>query len=127
MKQKIYPDPYGVDTWNQQKYGSVTVHIVNSEQFRDLTGLEPPPTPVSAKSYTEHGFPWFDLYDESRGHLAPVEDLRHIKTIRDRDTELGEEPAGNEPLAISPRKIVKLDPDAPRPKRRADASKSRPQ
>ena len=84
MKQKVYPDPYGVDIWDQDNYGTVVVHIVNSRQFRELTGFDPPPTPISADSYSEQRFPWFALYDEFRGQLAAPENFCDIRTIGDR-------------------------------------------
>jgi hypothetical protein len=31
--------------------------------YREITGEEPPSTPISAKLYAQHGYPWFDLYD----------------------------------------------------------------
>jgi hypothetical protein len=89
IRQKIYPDPYGVDVWDPENRGHVFVHIVNSEQYRELTGLEPPPTPVSAQTYAEHGLPWFDLYDEAEGDLAPPEELTSVKTIEEKDAETG--------------------------------------
>ena len=69
MKQKIYPDRYGIDTWDRENRGSVFVHIVDSESYRELTGQDAPPSPVSAKTYTEYGLPWFELYDEEKGTL----------------------------------------------------------
>jgi len=89
MKQKIYPDPYGIDTWDPENHGAVFVHIVSSEQYRDLTGLEPPPTPVSAQTYTMYGLPWFDLYDEGERDVAASEKLVKVKTIREKDAEKG--------------------------------------
>ena len=50
MRQKIYPDPHGVDTWDQENSGRVFVHIVNSMMYREITGKEPPSTPVTAKT-----------------------------------------------------------------------------
>jgi hypothetical protein len=61
MKQEIFPDEYGIDTWDTESSGRVFIHIANSMVWRDITGEEPPPTPISASLYTEHGFPWFDL------------------------------------------------------------------
>lgn len=92
MKQKIYPDPYGIDTWDPENYGTVFVHIVNGEQYRELTGLEPPPTPISAQIYTAYGLPWFDLYDEGEGDVGPSEKLAKVKTIKEQETEEGIEP-----------------------------------
>lgn len=90
IKQKIYPDAYGIDTWDQSNRARVFVHLVNSALFMEITGLEPPPTPIDAKAYTEHGFPWFDLYDEPLRDIAPSEHLAGVKTISGRDAELGE-------------------------------------
>ena len=89
MKQKIYPDLHGIDTWDQDNYGRVFVWIINSEQYREITGLDPPPTPVDAAAYTQHGLPWFDLYDEGRADLAAPESLARAKTITQRDAESG--------------------------------------
>jgi hypothetical protein len=86
--QRIYPDPYGIDTWNQSKAGSIFIHIVNDEQYRQLTGNEPPPMPISAQLYTELGFPWFELEDELVDLAAP-ETLRRVKSLKEIDTEKG--------------------------------------
>lgn len=111
MRQKIYPDPYGIDTWDQSHYGSVTVHIVNSLQFRELTGIEPPPTPIDAKTYTEYGLPWFDLYDEAKGDLAPSDRLSTAKTITARDQERGETTPEEGSFNVSETQIKKLAPE----------------
>lgn len=87
MKQKIYPDPYGIDVWDPNNYGQIFIHIINSEDFLQITGNKPPPTPIDAKTYTKYGLPWFDLYDETKGDIAPSELLNKIKTISARDTE----------------------------------------
>ncbi|HSH81886.1 MAG TPA: hypothetical protein VLA19_25450 [Herpetosiphonaceae bacterium] len=96
MKQKIYPDPYRIDIWDQNNYGRVVVHIVNSAQFNEITGLAAPPTPVDAKTYTDHGLPWFDLYDETKGDIAPSKPLKEVKSIAARDKER-DEPAEDLP------------------------------
>jgi hypothetical protein len=90
MKQKIYPDPYGLDTWDLENRGVLRVHIVNSEQYRELTGSAPPPTPIDARAYSDRGFPWFDLYDEKAGDLPTRRVLADVKSIR--EIEGGGEP-----------------------------------
>jgi hypothetical protein len=85
MRQEIYPDEYGVDTWDPEEYGRVHVHIVDSMLFRETAGLEPTSTPVTARIYTERGLPWFDLYDEERGDLQP-DLLDRIKSVKQIDT-----------------------------------------
>jgi hypothetical protein len=92
MQQELYPDEYGADTWDQDNYGRVFVHIVNSMMFREITGLEPPPTPVSARTYTEYGLPWFELYDEDKGDIDPADKLAKVKTVKQMDKEKGFDP-----------------------------------
>jgi Virulence factor Evf len=89
MQQKIYPDEYGIETWDLKNYSSIFVYIVNSEQYQQITGFEPPSTPITAQTYTQHNFPWFKLYDEEKGDLLPSARLAEVKTIRERETERG--------------------------------------
>lgn len=101
MEQEIYPDPYGVETWDQTNYGSVYVHIVNSAAYREIVGEEPPPTPVSARTYTEHGYPWFALYDEGRGDLRPADILAGIRSVKELDAQRGFGPQQDDtPVAV---------------------------
>jgi hypothetical protein len=85
IKQKIYPDPYGEDVWDQQNSQTVYVYLMNSEQYRDICGLEPPSTPVSAETYAEYRLPWFDLYDESMSDVTAPRNLSELKTRPDTD------------------------------------------
>jgi hypothetical protein len=87
MKQEIYPDEYGIDTWDTDRSGRVFVHIANSMVWRDITGEAPPPTPISASLYTEYGFPWFDLYDEGKGDIKGSDVLGSVKTVKELDDE----------------------------------------
>ncbi len=50
--------------------------------WREITGEEPPPTPVSARTYSEHGFPWFSLYVE--GVRAEHRRKRSLLPLLDR-------------------------------------------
>lgn len=62
--QKIYPDQYGIDTWNQENCARIEVHIINSAMFKQITGKKPPETPISYHMYKELGIPWHKIYDE---------------------------------------------------------------
>lgn len=89
MTQKIYPDPYGLSTWDESNYGRVFVHIVNSQLWTEITGEAPPATPVSPRTYTEHGYPWFKLYDEQKGDVAPSSILQKVKSVFQKDQDHG--------------------------------------
>jgi hypothetical protein len=108
MKQKIYPDPHGIDTWDQDNYGRVFVHIVNSLMYREITGMEPPLTPVSAKTYTQYSLPWFDLYNEKMGAITTPEGFEQIKTVKEIDKGKGFTPQqDDESIEISEENIIK--------------------
>lgn len=115
IRQRIYPDPHGLASWDPDNTGCIDIHLVNSLQFRELTGLEAPPTPVDAQAYTEHGFPWFDLYDEAKGDLMASAALVAARTIAERERELGkhdEHGAGNQSFTVSQSQISTLKPGA---------------
>jgi hypothetical protein len=124
MKQKIYPDPYGIETWDQGNYGRIFIHIINSAEFFAITGLHPPPTPIDAKTYTQYGLPWFDLYDETKGDVPHSEALAKAKTISNRDAERGEAVQAEVSFEVSESQIQKLgsedsrakDHQSPKPK-----------
>lgn len=114
MKQKIYPDPHGIDTWDQEQYGRVYVHIVNSMTYREITGKEPPPTPISAKTYAQYGLPWFDLYDDKLGDISAPDTLKKVKTVKEKDQEKGfGHQQDDEPVEVPDDKVIKykMDPD----------------
>jgi hypothetical protein len=108
MQQRIYPDPYGIETWDPRTYGAVWVHIVNSTQYRAITGREPPPTPVSAQTYTEYGFPWFALYDEHRGDVPASERLAQVESLREREAGRGAEDTANQSVDVPGSQVRRL-------------------
>lgn len=77
MRQEIFPDDYGWQTWDPSIVGRAEVRLVGVAEWSALTGEQPPPTPVSARAYTEAGLPWFDLYSE-RGGIPASERLRTV-------------------------------------------------
>jgi len=89
MRQEIFPDAHGIDTWDEAQAGWLYVHIVNSMAYREITGEEPPETPISARTYTEHGPPWFDLGDEGKGDVAASKTLAGVKSVKEMDAEKG--------------------------------------
>jgi hypothetical protein len=89
VKQKIYPDPYGRSIWDTGNRGCALIHLVNSEQCAAWTGRRPPLTPISARTYIERGFPWFDLYDEGEGDVARPDQLAGVKSVREIDSQEG--------------------------------------
>ena len=123
LSQKIYPDPFGVRTWDQTNHGTLWVHILNAEQYRALTGREPPPTPVSAKTYTEHGLPWFALYDEAAGDLPVAERLARVKSAgRIRSERGAPRDPEDESLDVPEAQVRRLDPNKKIPGRAGESA-----
>jgi hypothetical protein len=118
MKQNIYPDKYGVKTWDETNFGRVYIHIINSMMYQEITGQKAPTTPISAKTYTQYGFPWFDLYDEHKADV-PQSNIfsKIVKSIKEIDKEKGFDPQQDDStVEIEKPQVKKLklksDPDA---------------
>lgn len=115
MRQQLVPDPYGVDTWDVATADGVRIELVNSTAFRALIGRDPPKTPIDAATYTAHGLPWFDLYDEAAASL-PTARGQEIKTVRERererDRERGKDQAETS-IDVLPTQIKVVDPRPP--------------
>lgn len=111
ITQKIYPDEYGIETWDQGNHASLFVHILNSEQYREITGHDLPPTPVSVETYVKHGLPWFSLYDEAKADLPSPSILKNVSTIEQLEGEgLNHRLSGNKPMAVKKLPLKKLHP-----------------
>lgn len=108
IKQKIYPDPYGLEAWDQKNFGLVWVHILNSKQYEEVTGLKAPATPIDAQTYTQHGFPWFELYDEDLGGLPASRRLAGVKSLREKQVERGKGHSVDVAVEISPHQVIAL-------------------
>jgi hypothetical protein len=101
--QRIHPDPFGLEAWDLESATSVFVYIVNSAQFEAMTGRKPPPSPVDAGTYSKHGFPWFQLYDETAGDVAPVPEFDDL-------TPTGGPDEDEETVAIDPGQVRPIRP-----------------
>ena len=52
IDEKVLEDPFGADTWDGERFATLNVHVLNSAQYRAVTGREPPSSPISAHTYT---------------------------------------------------------------------------
>lgn len=92
MVQKIYPDPHGIQTWDQENGERVFVHLVNGHLWHEITGEEAPKSPVTAKSYARAGLPWFELYDEGAAALDGTHELSQVQSIKTLDANKSTQP-----------------------------------
>ena len=87
MKQKIVEDPYGVNFWDISTGGRVFVHIVNSSMYKQITGRDAPETPITAQTYTNLGYKWFDIYDENVKGVASSSILNNVQSVKQIDQQ----------------------------------------
>jgi len=82
MKQQIFEDKHGKDAWDLSVSRSrCFVHLANSLAWRAITREEAPSTPVTAKLYTDHGYPWFDYYEDSTKSLVGTGKVKNLKSV----------------------------------------------
>lgn len=76
IRQSIVMDTVEPWRWDTRRARLLNIHIVNSQQFRTLTGgLQPPPSPISFQTYFQLGTPLLAAPDENEDVLAGCLDM----------------------------------------------------
>ncbi|WP_109794948.1 hypothetical protein [Minwuia thermotolerans] len=83
MRQEIYEDEHGLDTWDQRHGQRCFVAMADALLWEAITDEQPPTEPPTAEDYNLAGLPWFDYYDDKAAALEGAEKLAHLKSIRD--------------------------------------------
>lgn len=106
MRQEIYEDPYAFADWDRRQTSRCFVHLANSMVWRQVTGTEPPTTPMTAAEYAEAGLPWFEYYSE-KPVVKGGGRLGGLKSVAEMAREKGEPVVvGNE--SVTAERIVAL-------------------
>lgn len=85
MEQKISADPHGIDTWDQAKAERIFIHIVDATLWKEITGEECPPSPISASEYKGA---WF-TYDNGKPAVQGSGTLANVKPVSQKDKDHG--------------------------------------
>jgi hypothetical protein len=101
MRQEIYVDEYGIDTWEATPIRTVHVDLVDAIGFAAITG-RCVPAPLGAEAYTRAGLPWFDLLEPTRRDLRAAEPLAAVRSIADLQGRR------DEPLPIAEEQVRRL-------------------
>ena len=82
IRQSIQKDTVPPDAWAPETSLALLVHVLDSAQFSAITGLGPPPTPISIESYNAMGKPFFHL-DEAASdvHGTGFESVLSVKQM----------------------------------------------
>jgi hypothetical protein len=57
------------------------VQILNSASFEQVTGKNPPRSPVTAKTYADCGYPFFSIYEEPTSILGNFSNVQSIAQV----------------------------------------------
>ncbi|KAF7186024.1 Ubiquitin-like protein-NEDD8-like protein RUB3 [Pseudocercospora fuligena] len=83
IRQSIKRDNNNPSIWEPESGVIFNVQTVNSEHFREITGEEPPETPVTAKDYAEAGQPYFEIYEEKPSGVGGS--FEEVKSVNELD------------------------------------------
>ena len=81
IKQCILEDHFPADSWDSQATVFFNVQILNSKLFRSVTGLAPPKSPISAKTYADLGLPYYKIWDETSSVKGDFEGIKSVKAM----------------------------------------------
>jgi len=86
IKQVIHADTNKPELWDQEKMILFNLQLLDATCFKQTFSIEPPKTPISAKVYAKHGYPFFKLYEQPSGIFGQFD----LKTVGDLDKQNGE-------------------------------------
>ena len=109
IKQQIIEDPYGVESWDETAFREVPIHIVNSAVYKQITGLEPPPSPITLAHYQACRIPWYSDYKEETPIASPAGIFKRVLSIGQIERSRGMKEV-TEPLhrEIRPEEILRI-------------------
>lgn len=70
IRQHLYEDPYELSAWDTEHVSRCFVRIVNSKEWRSITGEKPPRIGLTASQYARLNLPWLKSYEKKRVALS---------------------------------------------------------
>ena len=109
MKQEIYADRHEPQDWDMEHSSSCFVHLCDALLWREITGENPPQTPVTAREYERAGLPWFDYYRDDLAVLEGSKTLAGAKSIQTISQQKGDQAVkGNQ--SVDEGLVINLSP-----------------
>lgn len=111
IKQSIVRDTTAPTFWDGARTTTVDMHIVNSTAFKQITGMDPPETPITAKTYEKAGLPYFDIWNEKpSGIKGDFEGVKSVNQLNKESEQNGATKAAIQEVENSTsHPVVKLD------------------
>ena len=91
MRQRIEEDDYGLDAWDQENGSRCFIHLLNSNEYKIITGNNPPHQAPSSQDYNEAGMPWFEYYSDNKA-LPGSDILGKLTSVAAKSVEKGNGP-----------------------------------
>lgn len=86
IKQSIVADKSKREEWDFNRAIFFNVQIINSDSFTFVTGLPPPSTPITARTYLDMGLPYFSIWDEKpsgvSGNFSGLKSVNEIDSTK---------------------------------------------
>lgn len=89
IKQSIYKDTYGAESWDPDTKRTLTIHLVNSLAYKAITGTEPPPSPITTAEYQRANIPWYSHYNEATPTVKPPSLFKRILGVSEIEKNRG--------------------------------------
>jgi hypothetical protein len=87
ITQSILRDPHPSAAWDTENTVMFNIQLLNAALFHRVTGMHPPPSPVSAETYAAAGLPFFELLHEAPSGIEG--NFEDIKTVSQLDSQKG--------------------------------------
>ena len=81
MRQHIYADEHNPSDWDFLNSNRCFVHVLNSINWKEVTGQNPPDLPLTKNDYELENIPWFEYYSETKA-LKGTNIFSKLKTIK---------------------------------------------
>ena len=89
IKQTIAADS-GKRKFNAALTKTFNVQILNSMHYTEVTGKQPPEPVVDVRTYAEHGYPCFEIYEEPSTVCGQFDGVKSIKQLDDAENAVVE-------------------------------------
>jgi hypothetical protein len=80
ITQKVYPDPYGLEVWNEKPEATMAIYLIDAMSFTQITGKPIPPLPKDVEDYMGK---WFGLKDKKEKDVPGTDKFTGLKTVFD--------------------------------------------
>ncbi|KAI0550248.1 hypothetical protein F4679DRAFT_583743 [Xylaria curta] len=105
VNQTIYRDNNPSYSWDKNAAILFHIHILDTATFAEVTGKPAPATPISARTYAEHGGHFFDIWREEptgiRGNFSKVKSIAALEEERAKEEGIPYQEEENVPQIVS--------------------------